>query len=313
MSEPKITVIVPIHNVEQYIVDCLESIRSQTFTDFEVIMVNDATPDNSVAIAEKYVNSDSRFRLIHNDTCIGLSRTRNRAIEIARGEYIAFIDSDDRYAEQFLERMYNAITEHNADVAVCDFALYYLNTKKTKRSGNHITNNKIYGSLPALKELLHDKNFRFYVWNKLWKASLFKENNIRMTPMYYEDIVVCSQLFCHVNKVVSINYCGYYYTRAFSKYKEVSMSCKRINDYINTVPLVRSYLSKKGLYKPCKLYFNTHILHVYFSVPLLCFQARTELHQSVLRNSVSGMNRVIRCCRRPVDELTDLIKVDSVK
>ena len=313
MSDPIITVIVPIHNVEAYIEACRESIRSQTFRDFEVIMVNDATPDNSAVVAEKYVREDKRFRLLNNETCIGLSKTRNRAIEQAKGKYIAFIDSDDRYAEQFLERMYNAITEYDADVAVCDFALYYLNTKKTKRSGSHFVNNKVYSTLPALKELLSDRNFRFYVWNKLWKTSLFKDNDIRMIPMYYEDVVVCSQLFCHVNKVVSINYCGYYYTRAFSKYKEVSMSGTRINDYINTIPITRSYLCSHGMYKPCKVSFNIHIFHVYFSVPLLCFQARAQLRQSVIRNSVSGMNRVVRCVHRPVEELKDMIKVDSVK
>ncbi len=311
MSNPKISVIVPIYNVEKYLDACLSSIQKQTFKDFEVLLINDGTPDNSMEIAQKYADADKRFT-IFNKTNGGLSDARNFGLKKAKGEYIAFIDSDDRIRPKFLENLYRAITRFDADVAVCNFCLYYVNKNKIKRSGSFLQHNRLYDPISGMKELLNDRNMRFYVWNKLWRASLFTDNNIEMTKMFYEDIVICSQLFCHAKRIVTINYCGYIYTRAFSKYIEVSMSKTRINDYINTIPLVREYLSERNIYKKVKKPFNRHILHVFFSVPLLCMQANKSLDKNVFVNSISGMKRVVKCCKLPVDQLKKLIRTDSV-
>ena len=91
------------------------------------------------------------------------------------------------------------------------------------------------------------------------------------------------------------------------------MSRSRINDYINTVPLVRKYLSENKLYNKVKVPFSLHIMHVFLSVPFLVFQARDDLDKGVVRNSLSGMGRVVKCCHKPVGELTDLISKDSVE
>ena len=312
MSSPRISVIVPVYNVEKYIDACLRSIKNQTFKDFEVIIVNDGTPDKSMDIARRYAEEDSRF-LIFNKENGGLSSARNFGLKHAKGEYITFVDSDDRIRSRHLESLFRAIVRFKADVAICDFKLYYQNKNKLSSSGSNLKNNRLYDTVDGLKELLSDRNMRFYVWNKLWKASLFRESGIMMKSMFYEDIVVCSQLFCHVRKAVTISYCGYIYTRAFSKYMEVSMSRSRINDYINTVPLVRKYLSENKLYNKVKVPFSLHIMHVFLSVPFLVFQARDDLDKGVVRNSLSGMGRVIKCCHKPVGELTDLISKDSVE
>lgn len=307
MSKVKISVIVPIYNVEQYLDDCLESIRKQTFTDFEVLLIDDETPDNSVSIAEKYTKLDSRFRLYHKKNG-GLSDARNYGLERANGEYVAFIDSDDRIREKYLESLYNVITKYNADVAVCAFSFYYLNSGKIKKSNKKpIDNNRLYNNEKALKELMRDRQFRFYVWNKLWKMSLFKDNNITMPIMIYEDMVVSTMLFCHAEKVVSTDYRGYIYTRAFSKYKEISMTKKRINDYIKTIPCMRKYLEDTNLYKTAKKPFFRHIAHVFFSIPLLVIQAKNNLERGIFKNSVAGMKKVIKCVTIPVEKLDDII------
>lgn len=312
MGKVKISVIVPIYNVEKYLDECLDSIRKQTFTDFEVLLIDDGTPDNSVDIAKKYTELDSRFTLYHKKNG-GLSDARNYGLERANGEYVAFIDSDDRIREKYLESLYNIITEYDADIAVCAFSFYYLNSGKIKKSNKKpIDNNRIYNREEALRELMRDRQFRFYVWNKLWKMSLFRDNNITMPIMIYEDMVVSSMLFCHAEKVVSTDYRGYIYTRAFSKYKEVSMSKKRINDYIRTVPCMRKYLEDRNLYKTAKLPFFRHIAHVFFSVPLLVIQANKSLERGILKNSLAGMGKVIKCVRSPTDKLADLIEEEVV-
>ena len=312
MSEVKISVIVPIYNVEQYLDDCLESIKNQTFADFEVILVDDGSTDGSIEIAKKYEKLDGRFTLyIKNNG--GAADARNYGIEKAKGKYLAFIDSDDTIMEKYLENLYNAIIKYDADVAVCDFCFYFINKGKTVKANKlSIGNNRIYNREQALKELLCDAKFRFYLWNKLWKKSLFKDNNIYMPDMFYEDIVVCSKVFCHINRAVSIDYCGYTYKRAVSKHQEVSMSKIRINDYIRTVPYVRKYLGEKELYKIAKKSFFRHVFHVFFSVPLLVIQANKSLEKGIIKNSVSGMKTVIKSLRVPIDELDDMINGDAV-
>ena len=313
MSEPEISVIVPVYNVEKYLDACLESIRKQTFTDFEVLIIDDETPDNSAEIAEKYTQLDSRFTIYHKKNG-GLSDARNYGLERAKGKYVVFIDSDDRIREKYLESMHDAIIKYDADIAVCSFSFYYINSGKTKKANKKpIDNNRVYERDEAVRELMRDRQFRFYVWNKLWKMSLFKDNNIKMPKMIYEDIVVSSKLFCHINRAVTIDYRGYIYTRAFSKYKEISMTKRRINDYINTIPCVRKYLEERGLYKIAAKPFTRHIMHVFLSVPLLVIQAKKELKNGFFKNSAAAMKKVIKCLRMPADKLDEIIKVDVVK
>ncbi len=312
MSEPEISVIVPIYNVEKYLDVCLESIRNQTFTNFEVLMVNDGTLDNSVEIAEKYTKLDSRFKLYHKKNG-GLSDARNYGLERAKGKYVAFIDSDDRIREQYLESMYDAIIKYNADIAVCDFCFYYQNSGKIRKSNKkRIDNNRVYEKNDAVRELVRDRQFRFYAWNKLWKISLFKDNDIKMPIMIYEDMVASTNLFCHAKSVVSVDYCGYVYTRAFSKYREVSMSKKRINDYIKTVGCMRKILEECGLYKTAKKPFFRHKMHVFLSVPLLVIQAHNELENGILKNSFAGMKRVIDFSHIPVDKLDEVMENGAI-
>lgn len=111
----KVSVVVPIYNVEAYLEECLEHIRLQTLTDIEVIMVNDGTKDNSVEIAEKYVHMDSRFTLISQENQ-GLSMARNNGAKYAKGKYIHFCDSDDYLAEHALELLYQMAEEKDADI-----------------------------------------------------------------------------------------------------------------------------------------------------------------------------------------------------
>ena len=313
MSKVKISVIVPIYNVEKYLDECLKSIKEQTFSDFEVIMVDDGSTDKSVEIATKYTNLDDRFNLFFKKNG-GAADARNYGIEKSNGEYVAFIDSDDSIRKEFLEKLYSAIVEHNADVAVCDFRFYFINTGKTKRA--HILsigNNRVYNREQALKVLLRDYKFRFYLWNKLWKISLFKDNKIKIPNMMYEDAVASSMVFCHITKAVSLDYSGYIHKRAFSKHKEPQMTKDRVNDYINTIPGIRKYLEEQGVYKNVKYSFYHHRMHVIFSIPSLVYQVRNELDNGVINNCVSGIKKVFKCSKASPDKLESLKNTNTKK
>lgn len=309
-EKPEISVIIPVHNSQMHLEECLASLKVQSFSDFEVLIINNGSTDNSQAIAESFSRCDDRFILInHNHGMAG--EARNIGLVNARGSYIAFVDSDDTVREQYLEKLYSAITQHHADVAVCGYCIYF--RKSDKIVQRHTVKNKIYEKNEAMKELLRDKKMRFYLWNKLWKHTLFTDNGINIPDMYYEDAVACSRLFCHAEKVVMTDYCGYSYVRASSKiYTEIEMNGIRINDYINTVPMIRNYLEDKGIYKSVKTPFTRHIFHVFFSVPLLVGQAHDDLERGWLKNSLSGMGKVLKACSNSTDQLEELTKEKAV-
>lgn len=291
-NKPEISVIIPVYNCEKFLKKCLESVQKQTFGDFEAIIVNNGSTDGSGNIALDFAENDSRFVIINHKSG-SAGEARNIGIQASNGTYLAFLDADDRLDEKFLETLYSQATKYNADIVNSGFYFYFLNTNKIKKCGQ-LPKNDCYDRDTAMKYLLKDTKIRFYLWNKMWKKSLFTDNNIRIPNMYYEDAAVCPQLFFYAKKVVSINYCGYYYTRAFSKHKEVNMPVQRINDYINTVPVIRLFLEKNGCYKKFKPCFRKHIFRVFFSVPLLAVQARKNCKNSIFKNIFKGMSVVIK-------------------
>ena len=113
-----VSVIVPVYKVEKYLSKCLDSIVNQTYKNLEIILVDDGSPDNSGKICDEYAQKDSRIKVIHKENG-GLSSARNAGLDIATGEYIAFADSDDSVHLDFVEKLYRAIKEENADIACC--------------------------------------------------------------------------------------------------------------------------------------------------------------------------------------------------
>ena len=117
---PLISVIIPVYKVEDYLTACVESVLAQTYQTFEIILVDDGSPDNCPQMCDEFAARDSRIRVIHKPNG-GLSSARNAGIDGAKGEYLAFLDSDDLWTPLFLERLYRAIGETGADLAVCLF------------------------------------------------------------------------------------------------------------------------------------------------------------------------------------------------
>ena len=120
---PKISIILPVYNAERYIADTLDSVISGSFSDFEVVAVNDGSTDSSLRILTSYAERDGRIRVIDKPNT-GVSDTRNVAIAEAKGEYLAFLDSDDIYSPEYLERMYSAAEKSGADVTVCGYVTF---------------------------------------------------------------------------------------------------------------------------------------------------------------------------------------------
>lgn len=206
-----ISVVIPIYNVEKYLVRCIESIINQTYTKLEIILVNDGSNDNCGSICNEYAEKDNRIIVIHKENG-GLSDARNAGLKIATGEYICFIDSDDYIHEKMIDTLYNLIIDNNAQISVCSFRKVYdsfLNYAKEKKDKNIIINKL--NNVEALNNLFNELYLTTVVaWNKLYNKELF-ENIEYPKNKYHEDEYTTYQLIYKAQKIVYTNQVLYYY------------------------------------------------------------------------------------------------------
>ncbi len=260
---PKISLIIPVYNVEKFLNKTLDSVLAQTFKDYEVIMVNDGSTDGSLAILKEYADKYNNFHLIDQNNC-GLGKSRNVAIEAAKGEYIAFLDSDDFLAPNFFEVLYNNAIENDADISCCNYYLYY--NKSCKKIYMPFTaKTGVYSNEVALKKLILDTTFHFFTWNKLFKRSLFIDNKVFFYDMYFEDVATCPQLFYYANKVSFVNKPLYYYRR-HDKSILALIDAPKINDFIKSLGIIRNFLEKKNVYDKYKSVFKLYAFRFRFQV-----------------------------------------------
>lgn len=188
---PKISVIVPIYNVEKYLNRCVDSILKQTFTDFECILVDDGSPDKCPKICDEYAKKDMRIRVIHKENG-GLSDARNAGIDAAQGEYLGFVDSDDWIHPQMYEILYNSIVENNVKMSICRAEV-----ADEKREFRRIENPhfEVYSGLDILVS-----EYSVSACTKLYHRSLFR--NIRYpVGRLHEDAFVIYKLFFEAGDV----------------------------------------------------------------------------------------------------------------
>lgn len=183
-----VSIIIPVYNVEQYLEQCLDSVVNQQFTDFEVILVNDGSTDQSPEICEKYVALDRRFRLIHQKNA-GLAAARQTGLDAAQGDYVAFVDSDDWLEPNMYQKMYNAASESGADIVFCN--VYRNEDKKEKPyfpSGFYSRAQMEQVIFPRLlagfDEDGSENTIRWCNWLRLYKKSLIDGNGIRFDPRF---------------------------------------------------------------------------------------------------------------------------------
>ncbi|WP_075983033.1 glycosyltransferase family 2 protein [Bacillus massilinigeriensis] len=201
----KISVIVPVYNTEEYLIQCVDSILEQTFTNLEVILVNDGSTDKSGDICNEYMKKDHRIKVIHKENG-GLSDARNAGIDIATGNFIGFVDSDDYIERDMYRLLYDLIKKYEAEISICGISRFSNEVSIKKKKFEEIC----YIPELAIKELLRDEKFHSHACDKLFKANLF--DTIRFpTGKYYEDVYTTYKLFYISNKIVFNSIPKYYY------------------------------------------------------------------------------------------------------
>lgn len=242
----KLSIIVPVYNVEKYLPKCLESLIKQTLKDIEIICVNDGSMDNSLAILKEFASKDSRIRIIDNQHQ-GVAKTRNTGIEQSTGEYIGFVDSDDYIDIDFFEKLYNSATKSNSDIAIASilkhknfFNIY--NAKYTKEETAITIHDKI--------KLCEDKkHFFFYAWNKIYHSGFIKENNIKFSEgQIYEVVMFAIKALYYSNKIISVYGTKYHYIEhenSLTKYKD--KTGEKEHDLIKAYSELQEFCNSKNI------------------------------------------------------------------
>lgn len=201
--DQKISVIIPIYKVENYLKECLNSVVNQTYTNLEIILVDDGSPDNCPQICEDYASKDKRIKVIHKENG-GLSSARNAGLEIATGEYIAFVDSDDWLELDMYELLLDELLKSNADVSIC-------NPIFEGKGKNNLCSNRtrVIDNKEEIFSLL-TSNIRFEVWNKLFRKTVVSDTRF-IIGQVYEDLNFDRNVFSQVNRIVYIDKSKYHY------------------------------------------------------------------------------------------------------
>lgn len=208
---PQISVIVPVYGVEQYLPACVNSLLQQTFTDFELILVDDGSPDNCPALCDHYAETDSRIRVIHQENG-GLSAARNTGICAAQGRFLAFVDSDDTVSPQYLQALYTALQDSGADMALC--GVEDVNEDGSSQAEPVLTlpaDPGIFEGKALMQQFFTPHSTCYTVaWNKLYRAELWQ--NLRYpVGMIHEDDAVAHLLYSACKTVVCLSQPLYFY------------------------------------------------------------------------------------------------------
>ncbi|MEH7025294.1 glycosyltransferase family 2 protein [Bacillus wiedmannii] len=204
---PKISIIVPVYKVEQYIHKCIDSILKQTFKEFELILIDDGSPDSCGEICDGYATQDSRIKVIHKENG-GLSSARNAGLEIAQGDYIGFVDSDDWIEVDMYELLYSMCVEQECDIAICSSEIHY-NDKTVISSSQPFV---IHDRYSAMRAMLEGDLYDEVVWTKLFKRQLLEGIKFPV-GMSYEDTAFTYKVIHKCNKVCFIGEPKYHYIK----------------------------------------------------------------------------------------------------
>ena len=255
--ENLITIVVPVYNVEKYLKKCIESIINQTYKNLEIILVDDGSPDNCGKICDDYKKQDSRIKVIHKKNG-GLSDARNAGIDIANGEYITFIDSDDYIDDDYVELLYNAIVKDKTDMVISSHKVIYDNgTILEKETGER----SILNSKEVLKRILYDEGIDLSAWAKLYKIELFRKVRYPKGRLF-EDAATTYKLVDKCKNISIVSKSTYNYMIRENSITNLNFSEKKL-DLIKSTEEMCDYVQNK--YPDLEIACNRRLMYAYLS------------------------------------------------
>lgn len=246
---PKVSVIVPVYNAFYTLDKCLNSLVNQTLEDIEIIVINDGSLDDSQKIIDKYEKKYKNKVIPFKWKNHGIGMTRNKGIELARGKYVCFVDSDDYVSDDFLENMYNDLLYNDADMAICD--LYRVNDNGIVSEVININDDIKIIDLKKNPEIIN--KLEFGPCTKLFKKELFNGNNF-LTDLKFEDLVPVFVALLKAKKTIKVNKKLYYYY--INENGETKTNDKRNFDMLNVLKILNENIKKYDYEKELKKYFE---------------------------------------------------------
>ncbi len=295
-NTPEISVIIPVYNVEKFIGRCLLSLVGQTFRSYEVIAVNDGSTDSSGDILRSFAEKYDFIKVIDQKNA-GASKARNAAIRAARGKYFSFVDSDDYVAPTFLEELYYACKDYDADISCCYYYFHYIENDLLLEYPFRCKG--VLDRTQAMKKLLHDVQIQSLLWNKLYRRELFTDYNITFPSMCFEDIATLDKIFLHANRVVVLDRPLYYYNQHASS-TLATISTEKINDFVQSMAMVRLSLEGNGVYEKYKKSFKAMLNKTCGCCHLYIMQIHAE--KKCFRGFLANIRRVDRILRELSEE-----------
>lgn len=279
--EPKISVIIPVYNVQQYLELCLEDVINQTYSNIEIILIDDGSVDASGRICDAWCQKDKRIKAYHKENG-GLSDARNLGLEFATGQWVAFIDSDDRVSPILLQTLYENAKRYNAEISICDPVHIFSNASYKYKIDGDI---RVFDNMHAIEEMWYQTSFLFSAWAKLYKKSFFIEHKFKK-GIIFEDVEVMHRIFEQANKIVydSSQLYGYVHRENSITTKKFSMKDCGILDICEELIC---YAKDKGseLQKAAEAYYIVGGFRILLNAP------REKKYENYVKKAKNGIKR----------------------
>ena len=243
-KSPQISVIIPIYNVERYLRQCIDSILAQTFTDFELLLIDDGSPDGCPAICDEYAEKDARIRVFHKQNG-GVTSARNKGLDNAKGNWIIYIDGDDWIEPTYVEELYNEAINNEADIAICAFRFVY-------EDGSSVIEH------PTIWDDNKQASLNRYIasiWTtacgSIQKSSLYKDNGVQSPKdlTFCEDFHLIVRLCYFADKVVSIDKPLYNYRQQPSSILHSTSFEKLQRDELTAYTEILEFFRNQGVFE----------------------------------------------------------------
>lgn len=256
----KVSVIIPTYNCEKFLEECIVSLLTQTFDDYEIIIVDNNSTDNTVLKVKKFMEKYDKISLIQLDENLKQGIARNIGIENAKGDYIMFVDGDDKVAAEFIKKMYNKIVYDNSDITICRWATFDNKTGKINyRHG--------YANFHRLPEKFRKESFNWQdikeevfsqsnvPWDKIYKKSFLIDKEVKFPGgMFFEDNVFSFDAIMKAEKITILDECLIYYR--INRKQAVTARCdETFFDYLKIFACIKENLEKQGTWEEMKYHF----------------------------------------------------------
>ena len=251
---PKVSIIIPIYNNEKYLMESIDSVLNQTFQDFEIISINDGSTDNSLKILEEYAKKDSRIKIVTQENK-GAGSARNEGLKLAKGEYLAFLDGDDFYNLDFLEKMLKKSIDTNSDIVICRANRFDTETGETSKINYSLKTNFLPEKDVFSYKDIPDKIFNIaqnWNWNKVFKRDFIEKNNIKFQEIYRtNDLYFTCCALVLAKRISTIDECLVNYRIGMIENSQNTNILYPL-DFYKAFSKLREFLVEKNIYKEVK-------------------------------------------------------------